>query len=226
MKLTDEMLFAAAPEARDLWLSTLPQREEVPTHRFSRRFEKAMKLLRTQTRRSPRQNRIRAVAKRAAVFALVGCLVAFAGLMTVDAYREKVIETVTHIYREFTEFCFSSSDIPEGTVLPQLEYGYFPAGLEETNHTETGTLRYIVYADGSGHRIVLDQEIVSKDSVSTMKVDTENAQVEHFLIRGSEALAVTKNGETDVIWTEGSVMTSVLGNYPPETIKQIAKEIK
>ncbi len=32
MKLTDELLEQHAAEARDLWLSTLPQQEEVPPH--------------------------------------------------------------------------------------------------------------------------------------------------------------------------------------------------
>ena len=46
MKLTDELLEQHAAEARDLWLSTLPQQEEVPLHKFSRRFERKMRRLR------------------------------------------------------------------------------------------------------------------------------------------------------------------------------------
>ena len=45
MKLTDELLEQHAAEARDLWLSTLPQQEEVPPHKFSRRFERNMRRL-------------------------------------------------------------------------------------------------------------------------------------------------------------------------------------
>ncbi len=45
MKLTDELLEQHAAEARDLWLSTLPQQEEVPPHKFSRRFERKMRRL-------------------------------------------------------------------------------------------------------------------------------------------------------------------------------------
>ena len=32
MKITDEMLFEHAAEARDIWLSTLPDDEDIPNH--------------------------------------------------------------------------------------------------------------------------------------------------------------------------------------------------
>ena len=76
MKLTDELLEQHAAEARDLWLSTLPQQEEVPPHKFSRRFERKMRRLRAEQRRSPRMNRVvhilRYVAACAAVVLCIG----------------------------------------------------------------------------------------------------------------------------------------------------------
>ena len=76
MKLTDELLEQHAAKARDLWLSTLPQQEEVPPHKFSRRFERKMRRLRAEQRRSPRMNRVvhilRYVAACAAVVLCIG----------------------------------------------------------------------------------------------------------------------------------------------------------
>lgn len=40
MKITDEMLFEHAAEARDIWLSTLPDDEDIPDIPTSKKFEK------------------------------------------------------------------------------------------------------------------------------------------------------------------------------------------
>ncbi len=42
MTVSEELLYENAPKARDLWLSTLPQKAEVPEHTFSEQFEKKM----------------------------------------------------------------------------------------------------------------------------------------------------------------------------------------
>ena len=38
MKITDEMLYQHAAEARDIWLDTLPKDDELPEHQFSDEF--------------------------------------------------------------------------------------------------------------------------------------------------------------------------------------------
>ena len=45
----EALLYEHAPRAWELWLNTLPDRDEVPGHTFSRRFERRMaQLLRRQ----------------------------------------------------------------------------------------------------------------------------------------------------------------------------------
>ena len=44
MKITDEMLYAAAPEAAERYLNTLPKQEDC-VHGFSRDFEERMRFL-------------------------------------------------------------------------------------------------------------------------------------------------------------------------------------
>ena len=42
MKITDEMLYRHAAEARDIWLDTLPDDSDIPEHEFSDEFNKEM----------------------------------------------------------------------------------------------------------------------------------------------------------------------------------------
>ena len=95
MKITDDMLYSSAPNAERLWLDTLPTREELPEHQFSKGFERKMnKLVRLQ-RRSPGLNQFLSASKRIAVIALAILTVSFSCLMCVEAYREKFIEVIT-----------------------------------------------------------------------------------------------------------------------------------
>ena len=84
MKITDEMLYASASKARDLWLSSaFPN--DIPEHQFSHRFNRIMKRLMKEQRRPPRLNHVIHMMRRTAAILLVVTAVSFSCLMTVDA---------------------------------------------------------------------------------------------------------------------------------------------
>ena len=96
MKVTNEMLFEHAAEARDIWLSTLPTDEDIPEIPTSKVFEKKMQKLIKEQRRTPKTNKILRYMKQTVAAILAVAILSFSGLMTVEAYREKVIEIVVH----------------------------------------------------------------------------------------------------------------------------------
>lgn len=71
MNITDEMLYAAAPEAAERWLDTLPKREDCG-HDFSLTFDASMSAL----LRRRRKRRWKTLALLAAVIAALGALLA------------------------------------------------------------------------------------------------------------------------------------------------------
>ena len=109
MKITEEMLYKSAEKAEELWLDTFPSDDELPKHKFSKRFERKMKKLRQTQRRSPALNRFISISKRIAVIALAILTVSFSCLMCVEAYREKFIQVITEIFEDLTQYSFSSS---------------------------------------------------------------------------------------------------------------------
>ena len=86
MKITDSQLYKYVPKAEKLWLSWLPTDEEIPEHIFSKRFERKMKRLIRNQRRTPRIRKIFLTAKRITAAVLVLTMLSFSGLMTVEAY--------------------------------------------------------------------------------------------------------------------------------------------
>ena len=75
MKITDEMLFKYAAEARNIWLNTLPPQDEIPVICYSKSFEHNMRKLIREQRRTPNMNRIIRYVKQTIVAVLVGKLV-------------------------------------------------------------------------------------------------------------------------------------------------------
>ncbi len=212
MKLTDELLEQHAAEARDLWLSTLPQQEEVPPHKFSRRFERKMRRLRAEQRRSPRMNRVvhilRYVAACAAVVLCIGG--------TAYAYRVGVIDTIVQVFREYTSITYSSETAAEDAEFLESTFGYIPEGMvrnEDECMEEKGYLRSTSYKGNNQTQFYLDEMIVDEESNDIQTIDTENAVVKHFTIHNEQAISSEKEETVIIVWTHRNVSYALITYY-------------
>lgn len=70
MKITDELLYQHAAEARDIWLDTLPNEDELPDHQFSDEFMASLETLKKQETGQRRKRRT-PLQRVAAVFLAV-----------------------------------------------------------------------------------------------------------------------------------------------------------
>lgn len=225
MKLTDELLEQHAAEARDLWLSTLPQQEEVPPHKFSRRFERKMRRLRTEQRRSPRMNRVvhilRYVAACAAVVLCIGG--------TAYAYRIGVIDTIIQVFREYTSITYSSDTAAEDAEFPKSTFGYIPEGMvrNEDASMKDDFMKITAYENSQNESsFTLYEELVTFSNGGTHNIDTENATVSHFIIDGEEAISSYKDHATVISWTHKNIVYTLVSYYlSPEDAKQIVLNI-
>lgn len=227
MQITDEMLYRHAPEARDLWLSTLPSDADIPEHIFSRRFERKMKRLIREQKRSPQANRmIRGLRRVAAIILVIGIL-SFSGLMTVEAYREKVIEVITLVFHDLTNYRFISeeSGSEQHVDLPDITFQYIPDGMEKVEDTARERFRYILYEAQDGNFFELTQTVIIDNSDYEKILDTEDAITEEFYIGDSEAVLNTKNGVTTIFWTKDHILYSLYGTIDPTELKAVAKKI-
>ena len=221
----EALLYEHAPRARELWLSTLPDRDDVPEHTFSRRFERRMaKLLRRQ-RRSPQVNRTLLVLRRTVAAVLVLLSVSFAGLMTVEAFRERVIQVVVQVFEELSEFRFNSNT-DETTTVPDISFAYLPDGMNMiTCETFNNLHSWYLYEDTNGYYFDLRQSVITKNTRSTKILDTEDAVTENWSLRGNDVFCATKNGESTLLWSEGNVLYTLSGNISLDELKCIASQI-
>ena len=228
MKITDEMLFEHAAEARDIWLSTLPADEDIPEIQTSKAFEKKMQKLIKEQRRTPKTNKILRYMKQTVAAVLVVVVISFGGLMTVEAYREKVIEIVVHVFHELTDYRFYSekSGVDE-IVLPEISFEYVPDGMREVEDRITGNnRRYILYERKNGDFFELTQRPITADGSHGKILDTEDSAYETTNINGNEAFSNVKNGNASIFWSYNNVIYDLYGNLDLTELKEIAEKIK
>ncbi|MBR2457515.1 MAG: DUF4367 domain-containing protein [Bacteroidaceae bacterium] len=228
MKITDEMLFEHAAEARDIWLSTLPDDEDIPDIPTSKKFEKKMQKLIKEQRRTPKTNKILRYMKQTVAAVLAVAILSFGGLMTVEAYREKVVEIVVHVFHELTDYRFASEKSEVGeVVLPEISFGYVPEGMEEiTDNVFADNSRYIVYEDDDGNFFELTQTAIGSNGAFGTILDTEDSNYEMTSINGNEAFSNVKDGNASVLWNYDNVVYDLYGNIELTDLKNIAEKIK
>ena len=230
MKITDEMLFDNAAEARNIWLDTLPSDESLPAAPFSKSFERKMRKLIKQQRRTSRTNQILRYMKHTAAAVLVIAVFTFGGLMTVEAYREKVIGIVIQVFNEFTEYRFSSNDSQqadtEQTKLPEIQFGYIPEGMQETESrtTATGSLR-VTYEGNQSHFFDFSAAQIA-DGVYGMIWDTEDSEYWEGTINDCEAYFNIKKGHSSIMWIDGNIVYDLYGYIDIGELIKVAENIK
>lgn len=228
MEITDEMLFEHAARARDIWLGTLLADEDIPEIQTSKKFEKKMQRLLKEQRRDPRMNKMLMVMKRTVAAVLVVATISFGGLMTVEAYRAKVVEIVVHVFHELTDYRFASkktevSDI----VLPEISLERVPEGMREVENRITGNNRRIVLYEGDdGLFFELTQRPIGSDGAYTSILDTEDSAYEMIAINGREGYSNEKGGSCSIVWTIDSIVYRLYGNIEMSELKNIAEKIK
>lgn len=226
MYITDEMLFDHAAEARDIWLSILPNDDEIPEFQCSKSFERKMQKLIKEQRRTPKTNKILRYMKQTVAAVLAVAVISFCGLMTVEAYREKVIEIVIHVFNELTDYRFASNSTDaDEIVLPELSFEYIPDGMKKSDdRTTANNRRYILYEDNTGRFFELTQRAVSADGDYGTILDTEDAIYVVDIINGNEAFFNTKDGNSSIVWTFDNTIYRLYGNIEISALRTIAEK--
>lgn len=228
MIITDKMLFDHAAEARDIWLSFLPSEAEIPEFQCSKSFSRKMRKLIKAQRHSPKTNQILHYTKRAVAVVLAVAVISFGGLMTVEAYREKVVEVVVRVFNELTDYRFSSEKTEiEEIVLPELSFGYLPGGMCEIENGVAGNNRHrIVYENDVGLFFELTLRPIGTDGDYGTILDTENSEYMTLTIRGNNAYANEKDGNSSIVWSENNIVYNLYGNLELTELTAIAEKIR
>lgn len=220
MNITDEMLYAAAPEAAERWLDTLPKREDCG-HNFSLTFEASMSAL----LRRRRKRRWKTLALLAAVIAALGALLASGAVAErPDNYR-------VYAAQEDGLVSYSARPKDTGVDLPfrPLIPGWAPEGFvrdpDETKATGHAVFSYHSQEDPDNLYFYIDQWHGQEQN----GLFAGNFILEDVEVDGEEAILIY-NPDTSLsrlLWTQGAdVFLLSAKGLEREDLFQIAENMK
>ena len=226
MEITEEMLYKCAPRAEKLWISTLPFDDQIPEHKFSRRFERKMKKLIRKQRRSPMTKQLMSAAKKIAVVVLVVATISFSGLMTVEAYRAKFIEVITEVFYDLTHFSFFSSWQGD-TELGEIKFSYLPEGMDEVCRETLSEPQgqTIFFEDLEGRQLKFSQQLVTDSTGFDIILDTEDGTTTTIPFGDYGASLIVKEDVSILMWEDDPYIMLLTGDFPSEEIIKIANGI-
>jgi len=194
--ISDELLYATAPQARELLLGSVPGREACE-HRFSARFERQMRtLLLTQ-----KYGHSRIIARRAAAV-ILAILILTGSWLTVDTKaRAALIEWSREWYTEHISYRFAEE--PSDESLPQVTIGALPQGYTETDHESEPGYAGFYYQNAEGQQIYFYYERMEQGTL--ISIDTTDMVIEEVSVNGSSGevyLSLNPDQSNCIIWMD------------------------
>ena len=216
MNITDEMLYAAAPEAAERWLNTLPGREDCG-HDFSLTFEASMAALLRRRRRK----RWKTLALLAAVIAALTALLVGVGAERKDDYRVYAAQD-----DGFVTYVIRPREDPFSHGPHRMTPGWLPESyvVEESVDLDLGFRTRYVHSGNETKYITLYQRCAGDDA-GTLLGDYE---IEDVQVDGKDALLLSETGgERLLLWSNGpNVYKLFSGSLEKEDLLHIANNLK
>lgn len=226
MRITEEQLYQCVPIAEENIMGKYPNDDELPKHKFSKRFERKMRYLIFGEKHSPEMRRMIMATKRIAIFLLICSVVTFSCFMTVEAFRAKVIEIVTEIFEDLTQFSFFSPEA-DANELGELTFTYLPEDLQEvySEKDDDALSQSILFEDTEGRQLTVTQQSVGSETGYDIILDTEDSSTSETNIDGEEATLVTKGEWSAIMWNDEKFVWLVYGEFSPDELAKVSNGI-
>jgi len=234
MKITDEMLYRHAAKARDIWLDTLPDDNEIPEHQFSDEFNKEMDRLITLSHK--RKQPSRRLQRIAAMFAVI--IIGASSFIGVNAEaRAAFIGWVKELTSEFLVYRYEgdpvATDDPEKIPvdpITDVHYGLasIPEGYVEilADYDDNGGSQ--LFENEAGQYLTFLYTLNSGDS--SMYIDTTSTAHYRTLFNGHEADVLISDDpaiQSSMAWVDAeNTVFCVMGFFDADGLFAIAESIE
>ncbi|WP_227836465.1 DUF4367 domain-containing protein [Clostridioides sp. ES-S-0001-02] len=217
--ITDDMLQESIPIATKIILDDLPSDDEL-NHVFSKSFERKMKKLIKQQKRSSLTNKIIFYSKRTAIVFLIVLASLFTVTMSSEALRTRLYELVIRVYEDLTSFVFSTNDGEESLNLKIIEPKYIPNDFKEVDRVDNFIITY-----KNKNNIEINYTFCEIGANSII-LDTEDAKVENILINGNKAIYIEKETSIQLFWNDKkSIYLLSTDCYKEDLLKKYKNEL-
>lgn len=228
-KLFNDMLKAAVEENLMNSLDALPPAEVLNQEDpFPNGFYKKLMRISKKYYRKSLFRRSSRIAKRAAVFAAVGIIISFGSLLSVEASRNVIFNSVKEWKADHVDIYFQEKNGSEGQASNSgetlFDLPYLPSGFIKSKEMQIGPLYRIVYQNKENESIVFDQAPLSEEG--KMMVDTEHTTYQEISINGQKAslfTAKTADDKTVILWQNGKTSLKISSKIGKDELIRMAE---
>ncbi|MCQ2523854.1 MAG: DUF4367 domain-containing protein [Lachnospiraceae bacterium] len=219
--ITDEEITLNIERAAGIWYSSAFKGIEENEHTFSLRFQKNMRRI---TRKYEKESHYFTTVGRVAAIIIVSIGVLFAASMSVEAYREKVLNIAKKVFHDSTVFNISSdSDYKE---IEEIKISYIPEGFNIEQENKNHSMYIVGYRRKQNERIRISVIQIDNASAFTLQIDTEDAKDEYVSIEGCDAHLYIKGERKIVYWSYDNLVMLVETLLDEEETLKIARSIE
>lgn len=223
--ISDELLYQVLADIEAVYLQELP--EQAPEHRFSEQFEKRMRKLIKEQKRSPQARKAITFTKRAVLVLAALLAMAFGTVMSVEGLRVQFFKLVSEVFEKYTAITFDKNEaVSTGSdSFVQYELSYIPEGFSvesEICEPVTGMI-FTAYRNETGSKIEFSQDTLENVSMS---INTEGVNQEKMSINGCDAYYFSNIGMQSIYWFDDEYLYMISSDLDKEVVLKIAKSIK
>ena len=228
MKITDELLYQHAAEARDIWLDTLPSDDELPEHQFSDEFMASFESVKKQEKVQRKKKRRSPLQRVAAVFLAI--LIGSGTWLGVDA------EARAAFISWFREFTGDSAvytyvgEVPESEIT-DYHCSWLPEGVEAIETEASKTSGHVVYTSSDNDFAVFSYTYMHSGTAVHLFPSEEELVHTEMQINGMHADFYEEPGENYscfIIWfdEENQLFFDINGNLSKEETISMAESVQ
>lgn len=220
----EEFFKEAVARLRDSHLSAYDR--QPPAHTFSPAFEKNMRELIAQKRRSTLYVHTGRIWRQAACFALATLVGLSACFVGVGAWSNRFLRMVEQRYPDHTSISFDRTG--EGTAQTSdamYTLTKVPEGFRRVSHTNSpdGFLNRVGFENADGRMIGFEQTFAENIG---MHLNTEGAELESIEFRGHPARFLENQGWCMLFWYDDKYVYMLDTTLPREETLKIAEDVK
>lgn len=189
--------------------------------KYSKEFRRRLRDIRIN--QNP-NNIFTTIAKRVAIVIIVS-IISFSAVLTVNAeMREKVFSWIVERFEEYSIFTPRNSNENGNEVdLSSYKINYLPSSFELKYIHQGHSMLIYEYSNEDNQELTI--RFLSASGKGRSYYDTENAIIEEFIFKESQAFTWQTDTLTYLIWQEDGTECHVSGNLSQEEILKIAENI-
>ena len=217
-KLYDQILADAAEQAAaELGAET----ERPEPAEFSAEHEQRMENMFRRYERKERLNKFRKYAARAACVLLAAAVVGTGSVMSVSAWRSRMMNFLFDSEKPNTEIHFTYGENFYSNDFVSL--GYIPEDFAMSDDFSNNIDVLIDFKEINSGDEYFCVKISPADA--TVHIDTEDAELERLTVNGCEGLFSSNKNGNILLWGDDSYIYRVVGNIDKNEMMRIAENI-